>query len=116
MFYQNFVRLTLSIIVLVALTMFSAPVNAETPQETIQRCTTSIKANPNDYKAYNEIGIAYYDLKDYKKAIRYYTKALQLNPNDGETYFNRGKCYEALGDTVKAQADFTKAKKLGYKG
>ena len=58
MFYQNFVRLTLAVLVFALCTAFSNQTYAETPQEWIQRYSEAINANPNDCEAYNKRGIA----------------------------------------------------------
>ena len=51
--------------------------------------------------AYNNRGNAYYDLKDYQKAIADYTKAIELKPDYATAYYNRGSAHDDLKDYQK---------------
>lgn len=68
-----------------------------------------------DTNIYNNIGISYYMLKQYDKAIEQYQKALKLNPNHVDSIVNLGMVYEVLGKTSEAENEYKKACALGYK-
>jgi tetratricopeptide (TPR) repeat protein len=78
----------------------------------IERLIEIIESNPDDAEAYYNRGIAYYDIKDYNKAINDYSKAIELNPDDAKTYFYRGNAYGRIEDYDKAINDFSKAIEL----
>ena len=64
---------------------------------------------PRHISAYNNRGIAYYKLKEYKKAIKEFSKAIKLNPEFAAAYLNRGSAYDKLKQTGSARLDFKKA-------
>lgn len=57
-------------------------------------------------------GFAYYQDKQYDKAIEKMNKAIELDPQDYYTYYYRGICYLELKDYQKAISDFDKAIEL----
>jgi len=59
--------------------------------------------------AYNLRGNAYFNLKDYPRAISDYEQAIQLNPSDADAYNNRGLAYAALKDYPHAISDYEQA-------
>ena len=56
----------------------------------IEECNRVIELNPNSTAAYNNRGVAYYNLKEYEKAIDDYNKAIELDPNMPLVYDNLG--------------------------
>lgn len=68
-----------------------------------------------DSTLYNNIGIAYYMLKQYDKAIEQYQKSLKLNPNHVDSIVNLAMAYEVLGKSSEAENEYKKACTLGYK-
>ena len=48
------------------------------------------KYYPNDYRGYNDLGLAQYVNKDYKSALKNFNKAAQLAPNATEPKMNQG--------------------------
>jgi tetratricopeptide (TPR) repeat protein len=65
--------------------------------------------NKNLFKAYNNRGLCYKNLKNYNFALEDYHKAIALNPNFSGAYANRGVCYVELKKYELALADFDKA-------
>jgi len=63
---------------------------------------------------YSARGLAYYYLKDYKKAIANMDTAIQLNPNVSQYYFDRGDAYDMIDDFDGACRDWQIAKEKGY--
>ena len=68
-----------------------------------------------DATVYNKRGIAWYEKKNYDKAIADFTKAIELNPRDDVLYHNRGNAWYRKGNYDKAIANYTKAIELNPK-
>lgn len=69
--------------------------------------TTNLRAN--DYDAYNNIGLAYYNLGDNKKAHEFYQKAIDINPDFYISYYNIGLIYYNTAQYDKAIENYQKA-------
>lgn len=54
-------------------------------------------------------GQAFYELKQYEKAIKAFSSAIDLDPNLAKAYAKRGDAYTYLGDYPLAIKDFNKA-------
>ncbi|NER36823.1 MAG: tetratricopeptide repeat protein [Oscillatoria sp. SIO1A7] len=65
-----------------------------------------------DAVAYNNRGLARYNLEDYQGSIDDYTQALRLKPSDAVSYSNRGVARLKAGDARGAVRDFDKAIEL----
>jgi Flp pilus assembly protein TadD len=59
-----------------------------------------------------EIGIAFLDNGDYKKAIDFLTKSIEEDPDDSEAYENRSYAYYYLQDDINSLKDLDKAIEL----
>jgi tetratricopeptide (TPR) repeat protein len=68
-----------------------------------------------DGQAYSNLGIAYFYLKDYDKAIPAYEKAVQLVPTSDMFVGNLAEAYSLVGQKDRAQATFEQAISLAYK-
>ncbi len=68
-----------------------------------------------DGQAYSNLGIAYFYVKDYDKAISAYEKAVQLVPTSDMFVGNLAEAYELVGQKDRAQATFEQAISLAYK-
>ncbi len=80
--------------------------------------TKAIELDPRLINAYSFRGNAYFNLGDYKQAIRDYNKAIKLSPLDREyayIYYNRGNVYYMLGDHQQAIRDYKIAARLGLR-
>lgn len=65
---------------------------------------------PNEaWKVYNNLGILYNDIKDYKKSVENYLKAMELNPDEPFIYQNIGLVYQDLNELDKAIENGLKA-------
>lgn len=73
--------------------------------------SSGIKAKPTPSK-YLERGLAWYDRKEYDKAIQDYCESIRLDPRDPNTYRDRGVAWSEKGDYDKAIADYTEAIRL----
>jgi len=61
------------------------------------------------YMAYTNIGYAYHQMGQYKKAIEYYLKAIERWSRYSPAYDNMGLAYEMLGDWQKAADAYRQA-------
>jgi len=57
----------------------------------------SIQVNPTDSCPYNELGMLYYDKKDYTKAIEAFREAVKIRPNAVSYYFLGNSIYNSSG-------------------
>ncbi len=67
-----------------------------------------IEIKPNDV-AYNNMGNAYDELKEYQKAINAYQKAIEIKPDYDIAYYNMGNAYNKLKEYQKAINVYQKA-------
>jgi tetratricopeptide (TPR) repeat protein len=67
-----------------------------------------------DYRAFNGLGVIYFNQQKYKQALPYFDKALAVNTDDGQTWFNRSQCHLQMGDKAQALRDAQQAQAKGY--
>jgi tetratricopeptide (TPR) repeat protein len=72
----------------------------------------TIKKNPFSYTGCNNLGFAFFDAGEFKKAIPFFTKASQLNPNDSDPIAGLAITYNALEMFAPAEEAFRKAVSL----
>jgi len=74
----------------------------------------AIGIDPEAQAAYGNLGLIYYDLRQYDLALANFTKAIELAGPDAHSidYLRRGVAYEASGARGKAIADYQTALKL----
>ncbi|MGO9736037.1 MAG: tetratricopeptide repeat protein [Desulfomonilaceae bacterium] len=82
-------------------------------REALQHFTRAAEINPNEYKYYNDRGVAYKRLGDLEKALADYNKSLEINPHYTNALNNRGVVYLEQGHYDQALADFQEALKYG---
>lgn len=82
-------------------------------REALQHFTRAANINPNEYKYYNDRGVAYKRLGDLEKALADYNKSLEINPHYTNALNNRGVVYLEQGHYDQALADFQEALKYG---
>lgn len=72
-----------------------------------------VERNSADDNVLEKLANAYYNTKDYTKAITLYTELIEnYNPENPNFYFNRGKCFGFLHETRKAEEDINKSIEL----
>jgi serine/threonine protein kinase len=81
-------------------------------QERFQSVDEIIDKLQQNFQTYFNLGLSYYNLKEYHKARDYYTKAIELEPNFSAAYYNRGLTYYDLKKYNCAIDDYTKAIEL----
>ena len=62
-----------------------------------------------DYRAYNNMGLIYFEQGNIAEARRAYSKALDIQPNDADVNYNAGLAAMADGDLAKAEEYLGKA-------
>lgn len=74
----------------------------------------TINQYPDDYRAYNNLGMIQFEQGNIAEARRNYQKALELDANNPDVNYNAGVAAMADGDMAKAEEYFGKA--AGTKG
>jgi Flp pilus assembly protein TadD len=69
----------------------------------------TLKVTDNNWAFYNNRGIAYSSLGNYRQAIDDCSRAIEINPGYAEAYNNRGVAYSALGNYRQAIEDYGRA-------
>jgi tetratricopeptide (TPR) repeat protein len=83
-------------------------------QKAIDDFTTIITRNPEDEDSLRSRGDIYFEIGDYKHALRGYTESIRQMDDVAVTYNLRAKTYLKLGNKDAATRDFATAKELGY--
>ena len=97
----------LSILAVLALFLVSATAFAEGPMK------LPAGANP-EAVSHNKEGIASWNKKDYKGALRHFSAASKIDGSSGEIHFNEAICYDKIGKHGVATKHFGVAlKKAG---
>lgn len=78
-------------------------------QATIDRLKKQLDRTPNDYRAWFDLGNAYYDLEDLTPARDAFRKAIEFNPKYLEAIVNLGSVYSDLNMMNEAIAEYEKA-------
>ncbi|MES2838503.1 MAG: tetratricopeptide repeat protein [Bacteroidota bacterium] len=87
---------------------------AKTPnyKEALPYFEKSTQLKSNYPKAYNNLGVCYYNLGDYNKALKAYKSAYSLDSNQADITLNVGKANDMLAKYDEAIMWFNKAKNL----
>lgn len=82
------------------------------PNKAKQIWDGAIAANSRQAEAYNNRGLAFYNLEQHQQAIVDFNQAIQINPKYAEAYNNRGNAYYALEQYQQAEAQYTESLRL----
>jgi len=74
----------------------------------LNKCLMCAKPYPEMYKAYQNLGKAYSEKKQYKDAIQHFNAALDINPQFLEAHFGKGLVYADAGRYDSAIAIYTR--------
>jgi tetratricopeptide (TPR) repeat protein len=74
--------------------------------ETIQSLTEHLAANPTNGAAYNNRGIAYWEIGEIDLALSDFDKAIELARSDALPAKHRGMLLQKMGELSRALADF----------
>ncbi|WP_294586215.1 tetratricopeptide repeat protein [uncultured Phocaeicola sp.] len=69
----------------------------------------TIELYPNDYRAYNNLGMMAYTTDDKSRAENYFKQALSKNPNSAEANTNMGLCELVKGNVADAETYLSKS-------
>src|SRR5262249_53549988 len=72
----------------------------------------AIKLDHDHSDAYNNLGVVYYQQRDFGKAIKAYEKAASINPEAASYYSNLGAAYFAKRQFEKAAYNYSKAMQI----
>jgi lipoprotein NlpI len=82
---------------------------------TIDYCTAAIQSGELSDQdlaiIFNNRGLAYYNKKNYDRAIEDYAQVIRLAPNDADSFYRRGLSYFEKNDYSRAIQDFDEALK-----
>ena len=84
----------------------------ENPNKAIEYWNHAISQKQNTAKAYNNRGLAYFDLKQYEKAIKDFDQAIQQDRGYVAAFNNRGNSYYELAEYQRALTDFNQSLQL----
>ena len=84
----------------------------ENPNKAIEYWNHAISQKQNTPKAYNNRGLAYFDLKQYEKAIKDFDQAIKQDPGYVAAFNNRGNSYYELAEYQRALTDFNQSLQL----
>lgn len=79
------------------------------PDKAIDYLNKAISLDESSSLAYNLLGIAYFQRKEFKLAERQYKKAAELNPSYAQAYGNLGSVYFMIQEFDRAEEMFKKA-------
>jgi tetratricopeptide (TPR) repeat protein len=82
------------------------------PQLALEYWNRVLQDQPETPEAYNNRGLAFYEMKRYQKAIQDYSRAIELNAEQEKAYNNRGNAYYALKNYQLALNDFNRSLQL----
>lgn len=107
--YSKRLALTLIMIIFISYSYITMNRNLDW-RDSITFWTKTAEASPNSPRAYNNLGVAYYDKKFYQEALSSYNKAIEINPGYAHAYNNMGVTYRDTGEkTDEAISSFKKA-------
>jgi len=96
-------------------------IQVEDVDQAIVKYTETLKNNPNDDSAKNNLASAYYirgvtftSKREHARAIADYSEAIKYNKDYPLAFNKRGQEYKANGDFDKAIADFEELKRLNW--
>lgn len=83
--------------------------------EAIAATRTALESgNVDQAKAHNNLGIIYWEMKEYEKSIRHGERAINTDPELVDAYITLGVTLEDMGQQAKAFASFRTAWSKGY--
>jgi arylsulfatase A-like enzyme/Flp pilus assembly protein TadD len=81
-------------------------------QESVDKLTAAQKTDPNSVPVHYLLGLDYYRLKDFNKAIEEFQRVLQLSPDYSLATYQLGLSYGRAGDNTRAIETLKRALQL----
>jgi tetratricopeptide (TPR) repeat protein len=75
----------------------------------------SVALNPDNSRAWQQLGSSYYKLEEYESAIASYQQAINLDPKDASPHYNLGIVYKNQGENELEIASYQQAINLDPK-
>lgn len=72
----------------------------------------TVRAHKKDATAWNNLGVTYYAVQDYRGAIDSYKHAVRIDKNSAVFHSNLGLAYFEKGDAEEARSEFSRALQL----
>jgi cytochrome c-type biogenesis protein CcmH/NrfG len=89
---------------------FSGPMQTQGQlQGQIQKLQEMVSQNPQDVRAWVQLGNMLMDTHSYQEAIDAYQKSLALDPKNINVMVDMGTCYRNIGQPQKAVEEYKKA-------
>ncbi len=79
------------------------------PQKALHYWNEALKADSKSAEAYNNRGVALYNLKEHQRAIEDFNRAIQTKSDYAEAFNNRGNTYYELGNYQTALMDYNRS-------
>ena len=83
--------------------LYSQEKNEEYLKQAIDNYYLAIKYNPFLWQSHQNLGVIYFNIKQYDKAVEQLNKAIEINPSNLNLQYNLGIIYLNSGDTQKAK-------------
>jgi tetratricopeptide (TPR) repeat protein len=87
---------------------FEKALNVKDQKERIEYYSNSIKYEGTSFAAYNNRGLAKYQLRDYHGAVRDFNKSIEIEPKIAIAYLYRGNANKCLQNYDRAISDYKK--------
>lgn len=81
-------------------------------QKVIEYLDKAINLKPDYAEAFNNRGIAFYELGQHSRAIDDYNESIRIKPQRAESFNNRGTAYAGLGEHKRSIEDYNQAIQL----
>jgi len=81
-------------------------------EQTINRLKTILKSDPENYRAWVDLGNAYFDSNQPEESIAAYEKAMDLDPSDPNVHTDLGTMYRRVQQYQEAIKHYRKAMEL----
>jgi Flp pilus assembly protein TadD len=76
--------------------------HAKRTGEAIDAFETAIRLNPGEFESLNNLGVAYLDIKEFKKAVLAFQRALAILPGHPAARYNLAIAQLASGHKIEA--------------
>lgn len=87
--------------------LYSQEKNEEYLKQAIDNYYLAIKYNPLLWQSHQNLGVIYFNIKQYDKAVEQLNKAVEINSSNLNLQYNLGIIYLNSGDTQKAKEIFS---------
>ena len=81
-------------------------------QESVDKLISALKSDPNSVAVHYLLGLDYYRLKDFTKAVEEFQRVLQLSPDYSLATYQLGLSYGRAGDSTRAIETLKRALQL----